>query len=509
MGFFVYLLVLKTFFLPLFIIPTGSEAETLYGEHALHTCPNCGVTYAVAWQPERNRDPRSYQPFVQCPNCRWREHDRSQRLVNGQFLRPDSELTQPLRPIAGDRIFVHGWPYDPTVRSVLGCGPQRWDIVVFRVPTDGETNYIKRLIGLPGEQIELIDGDLFVDGVITPKTPSAQDALWMRYFDLDHPPLGPSRSANYYPRWEPLDADSTWQAEGEAPERMLRVHGLGAARRAAQFATDPERPYDPGRIEDVYGYNEPYPQNEFVNDVRLSADVELTTVEPDGYVEFCLSREPDWFFARVDSAGLITLEHTQADVAGERERWGEWQSPVNTHTLHLALLHVDGLVAVEVNGTRVPALTTTPEQYSINAEQAREHSYVARTPIVRIAAAGADATLRHVLIERDIYYRSTIGRERGYGVQGRPIQLANNQYYMLGDNSPSSQDSRYAFAPSDAQAIGPHLRERYEHHDFQLGTVPDDQLIGPAFFVYWPGFLPIFPSGPNILPDLGRLRWIE
>jgi len=41
---FVWLLVLKSFFLPLFIIPTGSMAETLAGAHATFTCPNCGTT---------------------------------------------------------------------------------------------------------------------------------------------------------------------------------------------------------------------------------------------------------------------------------------------------------------------------------------------------------------------------------------------------------------------------------------------------------------------------------
>ena len=73
-GFFVYLLILKSFFLPLFIIPTGSMAETLYGAHAMHTCPNCGTEYAVGWQqPPDGGDARAaYHPVVQCPNCRWR-----------------------------------------------------------------------------------------------------------------------------------------------------------------------------------------------------------------------------------------------------------------------------------------------------------------------------------------------------------------------------------------------------------------------------------------------------
>ena len=50
------------------------------------------------------------------------------------------------------------WPYDvggPTL------GPKRWDVVVFKDPEDGDTNFIKRLLGLPGELLELIDGDVY------------------------------------------------------------------------------------------------------------------------------------------------------------------------------------------------------------------------------------------------------------------------------------------------------------------------------------------------------------
>jgi signal peptidase I len=117
--------------------------------------------------------------------------------------------------------------------------------------------------------------------------------------------------------------------------------------------------------------------------------------------------------------------------------------------------------------------------------------------------------LRHVLIERDVYYTSDVrlaGRP-GFGVAGDPIQLGPDEYYLLGDNSPNSQDARFAFSRSDRPpVIGPHLTARKDYHP---GTVPGDQLIGRAFFVYWPGFLPLTNSGPNLLPDLGRARWIR
>ena len=57
--------------------------------------------------------------------------------------------------------------------------------------------------------------------------------------------------------------------------------------------------------------------------------------------------------------------------------------------------------------------------------------------------------------------------------------------------------------------LGPHLRAAYEQGTYELGTVPADQMIGRAFFVYWPGFMPLSSKGPNLLPDLGRVRWIH
>lgn len=168
MGFFIYLLILKSFFLPLFIIPTGSMAETLYGEHAVHTCPNCGMEYAVGWQEPANwMSPAAYHPrAVQCPNCRFQQfYDFGKPLeLTRQGLERAEILSEPLRPSSGDRIFVHGWLFDRPFAGLAGLGPARWDVVVFRVPTDGQTNYIKRLVGLPGEKIRIDPPHLVVDG---------------------------------------------------------------------------------------------------------------------------------------------------------------------------------------------------------------------------------------------------------------------------------------------------------------------------------------------------------
>jgi len=512
-GFFIYLLILKSFFLPLFIIPTGSMAEGLYGEHAIHRCPNCGTEYPVGWpvvQQAGNRPPPQYQPVVQCPNCRWREY-YGQRELLGRRAQPDSLLRAPLQPSAGDRIFVHGWPYDAPFAKWDELGPQRWDVVVFKVPTDGQTNYIKRLIGLPGEKIELIDGDVFVNDHVAGKSAMAQRTLWFKYYDHDHIPQQTAVRAQYHPRWVALEPAAAWK---DLDTRV--VHFDGGAAGTIRFVTDPRATTEPGVVNDVYAYNEPMPEIAYntVTDVRLSAEIVPTEVQDGGFVELSTTKGDQRFIARWDASGLLLQR--ELGGRGTREVWSqdrEHALVVGAAPLQLALAHVDGTVIVEVNGTTV--LRSRPEQYELTPELAGQAARTRVPPMLQVQAAHVKATLRHLLIERDVYYTSDAQTPAGpgYAVQGNPIQLGPHDYFVLGDNSPNSLDARFAFAGARGNPIGPHLApgtaRMAGREPFHAGTVPADQLIGRAFFVYWPGFLPLTPQGPNLLPDLGRARWIR
>lgn len=509
-GFFIYLLVLKSFFLPLFIIPTGSEAPTLLGEHALNACPNCGIEYAVNWT---RPGPSGHPQIVQCPNCRWQQFSNPPHAM-ARGLAPDEILTHRLRPSAGDRIFVHGWNFAKPWRDMDGFGPQRWDTIVFKVPRDGQTNYIKRLIGLPNEKIELIDGDLFVNDKVAQKTSDAQRPLWFPYYNHDYPPQRSSVRANYHPRWVALNDQSPWQG---LDTRVARFDGLAQPRGTIQLRTDPHDPTKPARIEDIYGYSDPRIGLHRVRDVRLSAEVAINAAGDDGYVELSLSNEQHHFFAQLHPDGLLLLQHA-LDGEPQRETWGRHNLPQLDSPVRLALAHIDGIVRVEINGAPEPALASTAEQYAFTPAVARIRSNWRQSPDICIAAEHVRATFRHLLIERDVHYTNA-GRQAnasGYGIQGHPIQLGHDDYFALGDNSPNSQDSRYSFARPDANPVGPHLSAAAERGHYQLGTVPGDQIIGRAFLVYWPGSLPLLSEDaqPHLLgrlplPDLGRIRWIR
>lgn len=126
---------------------------------------------------------------------------------------------------------------------------------------------------------------------------------------------------------------------------------------------------------------------------------------------------------------------------------------------------------------------------------------------VQIYADHLDIVLAHLLLERDVHYKNSAptGLPRGWGTTGNPIFLREGEYFVLGDNSPASQDSRLWTQP------GAYLLERGA--GYQVGTVPADQLIGKAFFVYWPSgyrinWLPILKDF-GVIPNVGKMRWIR
>ena len=93
-------------------------------------------------------------------------------LLIQPFYIPSSSMEPNL--LVGDRLFVtkysygfskHSFPFSPPIikERILFSEPERGDVVVFKTPADNRTDYIKRLIGLPGDQIQFIDSNLFIN----------------------------------------------------------------------------------------------------------------------------------------------------------------------------------------------------------------------------------------------------------------------------------------------------------------------------------------------------------
>jgi signal peptidase I len=84
--------------------------------------------------------------------------------------------------LIGDYLFVskysygyskHSFPFSavPISGRIWAGEPQRGDIAVFKLPKDGETDYIKRVIGLPGDRVQVLDGRLRINGQMVQKAP--------------------------------------------------------------------------------------------------------------------------------------------------------------------------------------------------------------------------------------------------------------------------------------------------------------------------------------------------
>ena len=94
-------------------------------------------------------------------------------LIFQPFYIPSSSMEPTL--LIGDRIFVskyeygyskHSFPFSPNIYSkrIFYKEPLIGDLVVFKTPADNRTDYIKRLIGLPGDEIQFINGKIFING---------------------------------------------------------------------------------------------------------------------------------------------------------------------------------------------------------------------------------------------------------------------------------------------------------------------------------------------------------
>ena len=95
-------------------------------------------------------------------------------LLIQPFYIPSSSMEPNL--LVGDRLFVtkysygyskHSFPFSPPLFKdrILFSEPKRGDIIVFKTPTDNRTDYIKRLIGLPGDRIQFISGNLYLNEI--------------------------------------------------------------------------------------------------------------------------------------------------------------------------------------------------------------------------------------------------------------------------------------------------------------------------------------------------------
>ncbi|HEX8199140.1 MAG TPA: S26 family signal peptidase [Isosphaeraceae bacterium] len=543
---FILALLIRGFEAEAFVIPTGSMAPTLMGRHKEITCPQCGYVYPInaSEESDQERDPVTWGT---CANCRFQ-------------LRVDGSPS-----FKGDRILVMKFPYDLPGLPGAG-GPDRWDVVVFKYPEEPEVNYIKRLVGLPDEDLRIFYGDLMTrphgaGGAfqILHKPLKHQQAMQMLVYDDAYRPL----LLAGLPAWQRWAAKvpGTWTEEGigqyvTAPAGSdwaeLRYHHLVPDPKqweAVLAGTKPAQAPRPTLITDFYSYNTnltpqgyrggtDLPEPHWVGDLTVSFRLQVTT--PGGRVRVELVE------GGVRNLCEIDLTTGAASLARDGRPLGDPQpSGVRgTGTFDISFANVDNRLTLWVDG-RTPfgaGLTYDDDP------KAHPVPTVADLDPVGVAVQGAAARVSGLVLKRDIYYTLKPG-EPDYGgiwpllpnqatdpagrvaevfdlladpdrfhalaeLEPWDFSIGPGRYLMMGDNSPRSKDSR-GWRQSD-QIRPDRPGEGWDPRPRQYWEVPGPLLIGKAFFIYWPHGKPFGPDIPithnfrfPFRPYLERMKWIR
>ncbi len=332
-----------------FVIPTGSMAPTLMGRHKEIACPQCGFVYAVNASDEvegfGGGNPHNRRVYSgMCVNCRFQ-------------ARVDD-----FPSFKGDRILVMKFPYDlPLLPG--SSPPQRWDVVVFRYPEEPEVSYIKRLVGLPGEELSIYFGDVYLkrsgskdkEYELARKPLSHQQAMQMMVYDDSHRPDALKKRPEWR-RWTPAAPGSGWTedldpaatpghfkfaaasaGDGQDPKSWSELRYRNLVPDPEQWDSiiagrDLPRPPRPTLITDFYSYNTnltaessslvDYPrddqasawmQPEWVGDLSISARIKVNS--PAGKIRFELVEGGVLNHCSIDLAtGKATLYHDNTQI---------------------------------------------------------------------------------------------------------------------------------------------------------------------------------------------------
>lgn len=510
---FILAFVFRAFVMEAFRIPTGSMADTLNGAHFRLRCRQCGYEYDYGFVPRDYGLPEDTVPagsvplaITRCPSCghypsellcsRCRYRTLLKPNSNGNAVIPSTRCSRCGRnlmaaeamPVAnGDRILVLKCVYQ-------FIEPKRWDVIVFKNPTEPMVNYIKRLIGLPGEKVQIIDGDIYINEKIARKPPKVQNELWMPVYSNDYQPVRPEDGYFNGHTWEQpfrnVD-DSKWSITNSDKPAIFSLESSPDRIHSIFYDTSIGNDFKA-----TYAYDDIDTYNIVPTCSDLMVRIDCRAADPRGSIGIALSKYETTYRATVlfSTGTLIITKQEKGEVPVELIETSIKNPRMHEQT-QVKFANVDHQLVFEYGGTK---LTHDLGRNMEDAGPIKEDV----EPRVEIFGSG-NLTLSHIAVFRDIHYTEAKFSSRGDGgraTKDNPFELKKDQFFVLGDNSPNSEDGRWWDKVGVSNKGLPPYRE---------GTVPRDYLVGKALFVYWPsGFKPFsgFPFG--IIPNIGRMRFI-
>ena len=452
----------RSFVVEGYIISTGSMAPYLLGFHKQVVCPDCRLPFAVGVPVDSEAETNGP---VACPNCGQAYIDLS--------LVPRNE---------GDQLLVQKFAY-------LFHRPKRWEVVVFQNPNQPTQAYVKRVIGLPDEEIQVRAGDLWVNGELARKNLAEQRSTRMVVSSLKYRPRNGDEL-----RWQ---LESGWKTTHDGiefdPESAAPVDDATSLMSVIYRGATPQHSGATSKTEaaqlwptDEYAYNglNEVTQRYRVRDLMLAMQIELhsgrgslTWALSDGAQTFAVSLAAGERELRLFIDGV---EEPEQRVQLSGSMWQRKRLVEMSLFDRQLLFALDGEVIFQrpLEPLVLPAKNGGDAAKTLVLEDALPVQFGARNLHVSVS----DLTLY-----RDVYYTRGDGR---HGVN-EPYRLSSDEYFFLGDNSPVSLDSR----------------------SWTNAVVRDHMLIGKPFLVHLPsrpGRVKLGSAEWHIrVPDWGRIRYIR
>lgn len=483
---FILAFVFRAFVVEAFVIPTGSMADTLRGAHFRLTCQKCGYQYNFGFVPERYRHAATGRYFT-------KGYFPPNRVFVTDSLRMPPPIcptcgtqidnSYPRRVSNGDRILVLKYLYQFKE-------PDIWDVVVFKNPIKPEENYIKRLIGRPGDTVEVIDGDVYIASkdndfqpTIQPKPQHVQDALWLVAFDNNYQLQDHQARDIWKQPFTPTRQDSPWSID-----QRRHVFEFKGSKELDSLHFNPQRLNK--LLESFCAYNGPNGiRGVIVSDLKL--EFILTPLGNKGKAIVQLGKYGRTYSGIINFDGSCSIvdDHSGTVVAQE-----QLTPLIPNQPVIISFTNVDHRLELTLGKNKLSY---------IGPNSAQEWGFEPTgnpLPTVSLAGVGAPFTLEDIILYRDTHYTNAADEMASQGTQGNPFTLGEDEFFVMGDNSPHSFDSRLWYA----EGLG-NGNKRYRR-----GTVPRDYLIGKAFFVYWPaGFHPHPKTRFALIPNVGNMRFIH
>ena len=433
---FILAFLFRTFQTEMYVIPTGSMAPTLYGRHKEVSCPGCGYEFTLGASSEIDQSTGLLRvseriEYSVCPNCR----------------RANDVLTAPA--FNGDRILVN--------KQVSEY--QRYDVVVFKNPEEGHVNYIKRLVGLPGETLRIRSGDIWTRPndddtgrweIQRKADPFVQKAIQLTVYDDRYPPTA-LLEAGWPERWSPSayddeargvggwpDTTNTWTpdrkdrsfacaASSQSDLQWLRYRHLAPSQidwLEADLQGTTSNPPEASLISDFCGFNavcqgpfqnfdgsvsiSEYTENAFwVGDLTLNLTLDVEATTDNGAVVLELVEGLGKYRVQFDlSAGTVKLARKSLTNRSSDE-FQDWATAecgvVAGDTYEIVFANVDDRLSLWVDDELIEF--DQPTEYDEPTPDAPLATTADLAPC-GIAASGADVSVSDLVIQRDIYYRN-------------------------------------------------------------------------------------------------------